>query len=371
MIPDDIDLVLALSGGNALGAYHAGAYEALHQRSLMAGWVAGGSAGAINGALICGNAPSDRLNRLRTLWAPSCDATFVRDPGGVLEDTRRFAAAAMTAFVGQPGIFAPKYLSWLHSGFAAPERASLYDTLPLRASLERLVDFDLLNAAASPRLSATAVDVETGEDVVFDTRDHPLAADHLRASAALLPVFPPVEIAGRSFADAGISANLPLDCILAEPGERPLLCLALDLLPLAGMRPGSVTQSLLRMQDLMFGTQSRRAIAAWQAIFEERARNGKARPITLVHLAYSGEDREVSAKAFDFSPRSAADRWQAGLSAMADALDDIASGAIELRKEAGLSVYARTGQTAKLRRTYFPLAPSPAPGPGAQSPRAE
>ncbi len=353
------DLALVLSGGNALGAYQAGAYEAMHKVGWLPDWVAGGSAGAINGALICGNEASRRIERLRALWRPSAAALPDFDLGGLFEDVRRTAAATMTLVAGRPGIFVPKHLSWLLGGFATPEPGSLYDTLPMRGELERLADFTLLNGASAPRLSATAIDIESGEDVVFDSRAHPLTVDHLRASAALLPLFPPVEIDGRTFGDAGISANLPLDCVLSQPGEGPLLCLAIDLLPLHGVRPAGLSGSALRMQDLIFATQSRRAIAAWQAIFDERARRGEGRPTTLVHLSYSSQEREVSGKAFDFSPRSAAGRWSAGLEDVSRAIESFAAGDIEVRREPGLSVYARPSRSADLRLTRFPLAPHP------------
>ncbi|MFD1960897.1 patatin-like phospholipase family protein [Novosphingobium panipatense] len=184
---------------------------------------------------------------------------FASDGSGRdLEDIRRSFAAMMTLAAGRPGVFVPRYFSWLTPGLSLSEQVSLHDTLPLRAELERLLDFDLLNAPSAPAFLATAIDIETGEDVAFDSRRQPVHADHLRASAALLPAFAPVEIDGRLFGDPGMSANLPLDCALHEPGDGPLLCFALDLLPLHGRRPGRLSESVLRMQDLC---SLRRAVA--------------------------------------------------------------------------------------------------------------
>ena len=64
-------VALVLSGGNALGAYHAGAYEALHRAGWLPDWVVGASAGAVNGALICGAPPEERVARLRAFWRPA------------------------------------------------------------------------------------------------------------------------------------------------------------------------------------------------------------------------------------------------------------------------------------------------------------
>jgi predicted acylesterase/phospholipase RssA len=60
--------VLALQGGGALGAYQAGAYEALCDAGRVPRWVAGTSIGAINAAIIAGNRPEHRVSRLRQFW---------------------------------------------------------------------------------------------------------------------------------------------------------------------------------------------------------------------------------------------------------------------------------------------------------------
>jgi NTE family protein len=90
------------------------------------------------------------------------------------------------------------------------------------------------------------------------------------------------------------------------------------------------------MQDLLFATQSRRALAAWQAIFD--ARGDDAASVTLLRLAYSDQDEEVAGKAFDFSPPSAAKRWNSGYADMARMLSALAQGAIETCRP-GLAVY--------------------------------
>jgi len=355
-------LALVLSGGNALGAYQAGAYQALEEAGLEPDEVAGASAGAINGALICGNPQGRRLERLAAFWRPSGT-----DEGlalaGMQEDARRTAAAGLTLATGRADTFVPRSLWerwWASNGPA--EAASLYDTRPLAATLERLVDFDLLNAGR-PRFAATALDVESGEDVVFDTARHRITADHLRASAAMIPAFPPVEVEGRLLADAGLSANLPLDAVLSRPVAGRLLCITLDLLPLGAPRPRSLGAATERMQDLVFASQTRRAFAAWQAIFDERAaRGGSAVPaITVLRLAYADQAREVSGKAFDFSPRSVRGRWDAGYRDMTDALAQVRAGGIAT-EQPGLAVYRAERPSpdapAVLRRVHESLSPA-------------
>ena len=341
MVERDHSLALVLSGGNALGAYHGGAYQALAEHGLEPDWVVGASIGAINGAIICGNPPERRLEQLRALWSVG-DPNGTEAPWPGLEEARRTGAALMTLAAGRPGMFTPRHLfgPWWNP-FGNPEPASLYDATPLQRTLEQVVDFARLNEG-TPRYAATAVDLETGDDVVFDTRTHALTHDHVRASSALLPAFSPVEVEGRLLGDAGISANLPLDAVLAEEPDKPLLCIAVDLLPLEAPRPSTLGDTISRMQDLMFATQSRRAIAAWQAIFDERKQRGDAPSVTLLHIAYSAQQHEVSGKAFDFSPESAASRWRAGHEDLGRALDRIAAGEVPIG-EPGLSVYRPAG----------------------------
>ena len=61
-------IALLLQGGGALGAYQAGVYEALSEAHLAPDWVAGISIGAVNAALIAGNPPTVRVEKLREFW---------------------------------------------------------------------------------------------------------------------------------------------------------------------------------------------------------------------------------------------------------------------------------------------------------------
>ena len=61
-------IALLLQGGGALGAYQAGVYQALSEANVHPDWVAGISIGAINSAIIAGNPPEQRIDRLRAFW---------------------------------------------------------------------------------------------------------------------------------------------------------------------------------------------------------------------------------------------------------------------------------------------------------------
>lgn len=352
----DLSIALVMGGGAALGAYQAGAYQALHEHGLAPDWVVGASAGAINGAVICGNPPERRIEKLAALWHTVGRSGVAVPPPSHAETARRTQVVALTLAAGQMDWFVPRrlYGPWWNP-FGNPEPASFYDTSPLERRVDELVDFALLNQGA-PRFGATAVDLESGVDVIFDTAHQRVTPRHVRASGALLPVFAPVEVEGRMVGDAGLSSNLPVDVVLGAPSERPVLCIALDLVPLAAPRPRKLGDAISRTQDLIFASKSRRTIAAWQAIHAERAQRGEGSAINMLHVSYADQSREVSGKAFDFSPISAEARWQAGYRDLKQALDAIPS---VLRDERGLHVHVPQPD-GSLSQVEWQLTPEPA-----------
>lgn len=323
-------ITLVLAGGNALGAYQAGVYAALHDHGLMPSRIVGVSAGAINGALIAGNAPADRIARLRALWRPREDGDWPMWWDALPDDWRRTGEALGTLITGRSGLFGAAGTSLGSPTGATP---AIYATDPLARTLADLVDFDRLNGG-DVRYAAVALDLDSGEDAVFDTAAMRVGADHVRASAAMPPNFPAVPIGERLFVDGGLSANLPLDPVLAEPDPAPTLCIAIDLLPAAAPRPRTLGEAIGRAQDLVFGCQSRRTIARWRDVYAARA---EARSVTLVRLVYADQGREVAGKGMDFSPASVRARWDAGARDGEALARRLASGAIETGRP-GLSI---------------------------------
>lgn len=320
----DFDVVLVLSGGNALGAFEAGVYEALHERGLYPDWIIGASIGAINGALIAGSPPDQRLATLKGFWRPNSFGLIQYDRWlpTAMEDARRTVAVSRTMIGGRLGIFGPllsNMFPWMGKGPA------LFETDQLAATLDQMVDFDLLNEGAC-RFTATAVDLATGDDVVFDSTARRITAEHVRASAALPVTFPPVEVEGRWLVDGGLSANLPLDPLFNAPSTRPILCIAVDLLPLNQSLPRTIGEAASRMQDLVFAAQSRRTIARWQETYASRSEVS----IALVRLAYADQAGEVAGKAMDFSGPTIDQRWSSGRAAADGVLARIQSGAVKV-----------------------------------------
>ncbi len=100
---------LVLQGGGALGSYQAGVYEALSTSQYLPDWIAGISIGAINAAIIAGNAPDKRVEHLRAFWeqitTPSSLSSIL--PGAMTNGDHRASAFSALMF-GQSGFFAPR-----------------------------------------------------------------------------------------------------------------------------------------------------------------------------------------------------------------------------------------------------------------------
>ena len=154
-------VALVLQGGGALGAYQAGVYQAIDEARIGVHWLCGTSIGGINAALIAGNPPQMRVERLREFWEaitrPPINIPNVpwfsdlpwNGNGQARYWTNRMSAFA-TMFHGAPDFFKPRPFPPVNSAAESPEDVGYYDTAPLKATLERLVDFDLIERAAQP-----------------------------------------------------------------------------------------------------------------------------------------------------------------------------------------------------------------------------
>jgi NTE family protein len=230
--PQGLRIVLVLQGGGALGAYQAGVYQALHEHGLAPEWVVGTSIGAINAALLAGNPAQVRLQRVKQFWDRVSHRDLI-DPARIPDAQRRsnvWLSTLDTVLRGVPGFFAPRPFSLFPMGLAVePELASYYDTKALADTLAELVDFDYLNATGGMRLTVNAMKVKTGDLVSFDSAHEALSCDHVRASGALPPGFPPVRIDGELYWDGGLYSNTPLETVLDDVPHVDTLCFMVDL----------------------------------------------------------------------------------------------------------------------------------------------
>jgi NTE family protein len=252
--------VLVLQGGGALGSYQAGVFEALAEASTIPSWVAGVSIGAINAALIAGNPPARRVERLAAFWQRVTAHTqffpTMALPGWRTMEQTIGAAGAM--FLGQPGFFRPRGIfEWMPAEWltgTGPD--SFYDAAGLRSTLEELVDFDRINEGPM-RLSVGAVNVETGNLAYFDSARMRVGPEHVMASGALPPGLPSVDIDGQSYWDGGLVSNTPLQYVLAERPHQHSLVFQVDLFPARGKKPTNLDEVGEREKDIRFSSRTR------------------------------------------------------------------------------------------------------------------
>ena len=334
--------VLVLQGGGALGSYQAGAYQALCRHGFEPEWVAGISIGAINSAIIAGNEPEKRLPRLKEFWQ-MVSAPVPWNPVGQGDGARSVfneTSAALIATFGVPGFFTPRVPPAPLWPPGSPQSQSYYDTSPLRKTLERLVDFDRINDLKT-RLSVGAVGVTSGNFRYFDNYQFKklgkqIGPEHIMASGALPPGFPPIEIDGEHYWDGGLASNTPLDYVLDEETDRDLLIFQVDLFSARGPLPTSLLDAAEREKDIRFSSRTRmntdrnkqmhntrKALRELFAKLPDDLRKdpsvqtlceaAKENTVTVVHLIYKSKNYEGSSKDYDFSHVAMVEHWNAGV----------------------------------------------------------
>src|SRR6516225_644716 len=330
----DKKIALVLQGGGALGSYQAGVYEVISSSDYVPDWVAGISIGAINAAIIAGNAPSDRVTRLKTFWEEITSPTAWWPAGldGPLARAQRKASAGLALLCGQPGFFTPRAPSdWL--SIASP--TSYYDTSVLKTTLERLVDFDRLNSVTDTRLSVGAVNVRTGRLVYFDSATMAIRPEHVMASAALPPGFTSIEIDGERYWDGGLVSNTPLQYVLDYYPRRSRLCFQVDLFQAYGEVPTNLDEVAEREKEIRYSSRTRVGTEAFRERHEVRhainelfnllpeelkstpqARRlysfGCVTTMDIVQLIYRPLEPLGAYKDYEFSRSTMLERWQQG-----------------------------------------------------------
>src|SRR5260221_1370093 len=247
--PAKAQRVLVLQGGGALGSYQAGAFQALCRAGFEPEWVVGISLGAINAAIIAGNAPEKRVGRLKEFWnmVSSPVSWNPITPGERARSLFNETSAALIATFGVPGFFTPRIPPAPLWPPGSPQSQSYYDTSPLRKTLERLVDFDRINDL-NCRLSIGAVSVTTGNFRYFDNfefkkQGKKIGPEHIMASGALPPGFPSIVIEGEHYWDGGVASNTPLDYVLDTETTNDLLIFQVDLFSARGPLPVSLLEA--------------------------------------------------------------------------------------------------------------------------------
>jgi NTE family protein len=259
MAPRKQALALVLQGGGALGAYQAGAYEELAKSGNEPDWLAGISIGAINAALIAGNKPEHRVEALRNFWQ-GITKSLTGQPFSNASTVRSLFNEASAWFAltsGIDGFFTPRMFPPAMQMPGTLEALSYYDTTPLRRNLEEHVDFNLLNTSG-PRLSVGAVHIQSGNFVYFDNRMQKIGPQHILASAALPPGFPPVIIDGEAYWDGGLVSNTPLQHVLDNHhGVDDIDIIQVDLFSATGAMPKNIFEVAEREKEIRFSSRTR------------------------------------------------------------------------------------------------------------------
>jgi NTE family protein len=246
--------VLVLQGGGALGAYQVGVYEALDEAGIAPQWLIGTSIGAINASLIAGSAPGQRLEKLCEFWSRVQNDQFV--PGGLPAWLAAATRNAVSINCGVPSFFGPNPLAFMSPHHRlGPEAAGYYSVEPLRRTLEDLVDFDQLNNGGT-RITVGASSVRTAEMRYFDSRDMPLGVEHIMASGALPPGFPPVRIDGELYWDGGILSNTPVEVVFDDNPRRNSLVFAVHIWNPHGPEPETIWEVMNRQKDVQYSSRA-------------------------------------------------------------------------------------------------------------------
>ncbi|MDA9410519.1 DUF3734 domain-containing protein [Bradyrhizobium sp. CCBAU 45384] len=334
-------IALLLQGGGALGAYQAGVYEALAEASIHPDWVAGISIGAINAAIIAGNPPESRVDRLRDFWTQVTSTApwewSALSDWAKTDSTRNLInqmSAGLAATCGAMGFFSARpILPWLQPG-GASDATSIYDTRALRTTLERLVDFDRLNAGLT-RFSAGAVNVRTGNFVYFDNTTHTIQPEHIMASGALPPGFPAVEIEGEHYWDGGLVSNTPLQWVIETDAPQDMLAFQVDLWSARGQLPRNMAEVVTRHKEIQYSSRTRASTDQFKRVQrlrraltdllgrlpEDLTQHEDVKLLStavcrnvynIVHLIYRARNHEGHSKDYEFSRLSMQDHWRAG-----------------------------------------------------------
>jgi len=391
----DAQVVLVLQGGGALGAYQAGVYEALHDAGIEPDWVIGTSIGAINGAIIAGNRPAERMSRLRAFWERVTWKGFADDqntwlsalaPACAATDIPAYLRAAWSAWAawmpgyeqwlrnmsimshGIPAFFTPRADAWL--GLQAPvglEHAAFYRTEPLRETLASLIDFDYLNSKAT-RLTVGTVGVGSGQMRYFTNRDEALDVQHVMASAAFPPGFPSVRIDGEAYWDGGIYSNTPLEAVLDDRPRHSSVIFTVQLWPAHGDEPASIHEAMSRQRDIQYSSRAeshlerQRQIHRLRHVIRELGKHlpeneretkavkellgwGCGTTMQVIELDAPSFGSDELHKDIDFSADGIRRRWQAGC-ADAQRMIERAPWSAEPDPMEGISIHRSEPQTA-------------------------
>jgi NTE family protein len=247
---------LVLQGGGGLGAYEYGAVTRLVELGWQPTVVTGVSIGAITAAAIAGARDGDICASLKRLW----DAITLMPVPFIPPDRQ-----ATLSIFGNPHFWRSRsdYLAF-------PEWTSYCDVSPMHQTLSTICDFARLNDASKIRISVTATNVASGNQITFsnyvakpdaaDVRASKvlpitLTPDHILASGSLPPGFPMTVIEGVAYWDGGLFDNTPIEALLdllVDPEIDQLPIFVVNLFPTGVTVPRNLFEVQERMLEISY-----------------------------------------------------------------------------------------------------------------------
>jgi NTE family protein len=247
-----------------------------------------------------------------------------------------FVSAMESVFFGRDGFFKPSPSLYLMPFFCGVNNdVGLYSMDPIRETLEKWIDFDILNNG-DIRCSVGAVNVKTGNFTYFDTEKEAIKMHHIMASAALPPAFAPVEINGEYYWDGGLVSNTPLSEVLNNNLKQDAFVIQVDVWSARGDMPKNFADVSERMKDIQYSSKTRAITDLMSAQSKhknkirevllkmpkkiqnekwwgEEYESAKGVEAKVVHLIYKEKDHETHYKDYEFSSTSMMSHWLSGL----------------------------------------------------------
>jgi NTE family protein len=185
-----------------------------------------------------------------------------------------------------------------------------------------------------------SVNVHTGNSIYFDNGERTLGPEHVMASGALPPGFPPILIDGDHYWDGGIVSNSPLSYVLDDSPEINALIVQVDLFSAKGDLPLNLDQVLEREKDIRYSSKTRFNTKRVQEIENLRRALGRLlrkippelhddpdykllkpvcaqkRQVSITHLINRRFTHSTNLKDYEFSRTTVRQLWEAGLEDM-------------------------------------------------------
>jgi NTE family protein len=288
----DIENVLILQGGGSLGAFACGVFKAFAKKNIKFDIIAGTSIGAINGAIAAGSRNDNPAKDLEDFWMEIAESnvnvipdifSFDYDNQNHQMNFRKSSSASLNAAIfGVPKFFVPRWFNWnmfqytnSHDLNILPSQWTyVYDNTPLEKTLEKYIDFkklspnikqdntnnnanydDDIHNDSSPRLIITAVDVLSGQPIIFDSYRIQIQMKHLLATIGYPQYgFPWIDVGDGIYAwDGSLLSNTPIrEVMVSSPSNDKNIFIVENYPKKIDKLPTNMTEVQSRAKDIMF-----------------------------------------------------------------------------------------------------------------------